>query len=529
MILHWDGSAWNTIPSPNPGPDGNYLYGVAAVAADNVWAVGTARTGAAYQTLILHWDGTVWSVVPSPSPGSGDILYAVAARNATDVWAVGRYDNGGGPHTLTLHWVGQGWSVVPSPNPATLNNLYGVAVRAADDAWAGGSYYTADGLRTIILHWDGSQWSTSASPNPGLGNSELVAVTALAADNAWAVGSSTYPDQTFICHWNGSAWQVVPSPNPGFYNHLRAVTAITASDIWAVGDVYTSGPFQTLVAHWTGSQWLQVPSPNPGAVSNMLLGVSAVSTNDVWAVGYVESSGGARQTLVEHYSGLCGSPTPTPTVCPIQFTDVDQNNPFYPFIRCLACRQIVSGYSDGTFRWGNSVTRGQLAKIIANAAGLTVSIPPTQQTFEDVPSSNAFWLFVERLYATNNVITGYHCGGPGEPCVPPANRPYYRWGANATRGQIAKIAALAAQIADPIPSTRQTFEDVPPSNAFWVFIEQLYAINVISGYTCGGAGEPCLPPGNRPYFRWGANATRGQISKIAAQTFYPNCQTPARP
>ena len=35
-------------------------------------------------------------------------------------------------------------------------------------------------------------------------------------------------------------------------------------------------------------------------------------------------------------------------------------------------------------------------------------------------------------------------------------------------------------------------------------------------------------PQNRPYFRWTANATRGQIAKIAAQTFYPGCQTPAR-
>ena len=35
-------------------------------------------------------------------------------------------------------------------------------------------------------------------------------------------------------------------------------------------------------------------------------------------------------------------------------------------------------------------------------------------------------------------------------------------------------------------------------------------------------------PGNRAYFRWGADATRGQMAKIAAQTFFPNCATPAR-
>ena len=44
---------------------------------------------------------------------------------------------------------------------------------------------------------------------------------------------------------------------------------------------------------------------------------------------------------------------------------------------------------------------------------------------------------------------------------------------------------------------------------------------VISGYPCGGAGEPC--PGT--YFRPNNNVTRGQTSKIVANTFYPGCQS----
>jgi hypothetical protein len=52
---------------------------------------------------------------------------------------------------------------------------------------------------------------------------------------------------------------------------------------------------------------------------------------------------------------------------------------------------------------------------------------------------------------------------------------------------------------------------------------------VISGYTCGGPGEPCNSPGYVPYLRWGAYATRGQMSKIAAAAFFPGCSTPLRP
>ena len=65
-----------------------------------------------------------------------------------------------------------------------------------------------------------------------------------------------------------------------------------------------------------------------------------------------------------------------------------------------------------------------------------------------MPGSNAFWLFSERLAATG-AVAGYACGGPGEPCDP-GNRPYFRWGAPATRGQISKITATAAGLPDPV-------------------------------------------------------------------------------
>ena len=77
------------------------------------------------------------------------------------------------------------------------------------------------------------------------------------------------------------------------------------------------------------------------------------------------------------------TPTVTSTACPIQFTDVPNPSTFYAFIRCLACRNIVNGYSDGTFRPNNNVTRGQLSKIVSNSAGF--NDPQTTQMFEDVP------------------------------------------------------------------------------------------------------------------------------------------------
>jgi hypothetical protein len=53
--LHWDGSKWSIISSPNPpGGGGNALFEVSASSANNIWAVGRHRneSGTAEQTLI---------------------------------------------------------------------------------------------------------------------------------------------------------------------------------------------------------------------------------------------------------------------------------------------------------------------------------------------------------------------------------------------------------------------------------------------------------------------------------------------
>ncbi|HET9496461.1 MAG TPA: S-layer homology domain-containing protein, partial [Chloroflexia bacterium] len=138
---------------------------------------------------------------------------------------------------------------------------------------------------------------------------------------------------------------------------------------------------------------------------------------------------------------LPSTPIPTPTACVLAFEDVPPTNTFYPFVRCMVCKGIVSGYPCGGqgepcgpgnnpyFRPGNNVTRGQIAKIVSNSAGFNE--PVTGQTFEDVPPGSTFYESVERL-VSRQVMSGYACGGSSEPCVPPDNRPYFRTNASAT-------------------------------------------------------------------------------------------------
>jgi hypothetical protein len=196
---------------------------------------------------------------------------------------------------------------------------------------------------------------------------------------------------------------------------------------------------------------------------------------------------------------------------------------FYQYIHCLACLGIVGGYPDGTFRPNNNVTRGQLSKIVSNSAGFSDN--QTSQMFEDVPVGSTFFQFIGRL-ATRGFISGYACGGPGEPCGP-THLPYFRPNANATRGQISKIVSNAAGFNNP-PSGQQ-FQDVGVGSAFYAFIYRLSTRGIINGYACGQRpNEPCVHPNDLPYFRPNANATRGQMSKIDAAAFFPDCSTPPR-
>jgi hypothetical protein len=145
---------------------------------------------------------------------------------------------------------------------------------------------------------------------------------------------------------------------------------------------------------------------------------------------------------------------------------------------------------------------------------------PEGQTYQDVPAESTFYEWIERL-TSRGVMSGYPCGTmPSEPCGT-SGKPYFRPNANATRGQISKIVSEAANIRD-IPEG-QTYQDVPAENTFYVWIERLTSRGVMSGYPCGTMpSEPCGTSG-KPYFRPNNNATRGQTSKIVANTFFPGC------
>ncbi len=129
--------------------------------------------------------------------------------------------------------------------------------------------------------------------------------------------------------------------------------------------------------------------------------------------------------------------------------------------------------------------------------------------FSDVPYNDPTVYYAVPVYylACHGVVSGYSDG---------TFRPYNQ----TTRQQMVKIVVLgfALPLQTP-PAGGTTFTDVPPTSAFFLFVETAAARGIVSGYACGGSDpatglpEPCNGTA-QPYFRPASNVTRAQLAKI---------------
>jgi|GEM_PF-2569649 len=279
LVERWIGDHWSIVP--NPALSGSALAAISGRDSADLWAVGFyfADDGKR-QTLVEHWNGGAWEIVPSPNVAAVENeLYGVAAIAADDVWAVG--DSYLPRRALAMHWDGQQWTLIPVADGET---FWAVSGTATDDVWAVGQSTTPSD-QTLIQHWDGTRWRTVPSPNPD----EDCALRAIASKEgtAWAVGGCK--EHTLIEHWDGTAWSVIPSQDrPGGYNILNGVAIQAPNDVWAVG--YAGGG--TLVEHWDGREWQilnspNITSPDGSLAQNQLLAAATIAGGDLWVAGVV--------------------------------------------------------------------------------------------------------------------------------------------------------------------------------------------------------------------------------------------------
>ncbi|MBV9103788.1 MAG: hypothetical protein JO060_09355 [Candidatus Eremiobacteraeota bacterium] len=296
LFEHFDGTRWQSglaVTVPNTE---TVLTGASALAANDVWAVGTFnQPEIQFGAITEHWNGKAWSLIQPVAPVQpGDPNFfaftAVVAVASNDVWAVGYSHTGTRPGTLSLaeHWDGTQWSIIPTPNVGNPphGGFGGVAAGGTNDVWAVGS---AAGP-PLSEHWDGKQWTVVPMPSPP-GSPvavDLKGATEIASNDVWAVGTVNGL-AAITYHWDGRTWKIISSPNvQGARNGLVAVSHFSSSDVWAAGSVQGSDT-RTLVEHWNGAAWSIQTTPNPSSpnrqIDDTLAGILALAPQNVIAVG----------------------------------------------------------------------------------------------------------------------------------------------------------------------------------------------------------------------------------------------------
>ena len=157
------------------------------------------------------------------------------------------------------HGAASCWRAVPGPAvPAgDSGNLLGVSMPGPASGWAVG--FTLPNspqgdFHPLLARWDGRRWR-AARPPAGIGAGRLDGVTALSASNAWAVGgaiNANHISAPLIIHWNGHRWaRVRAAPVPGYFDtELQGVAAASPSDAWAVGEAEnTATRLRTVTKH----------------------------------------------------------------------------------------------------------------------------------------------------------------------------------------------------------------------------------------------------------------------------------------
>jgi len=261
-MLHWDGHAWTDSVLP---AGAGLMADVCAVAPDDVWAVGSKTdpmvTRGKYSwnpehVRLAHWDGTAWTTVAAPAGARRGFLTSVSGTGPADVWAVGRRDLRGGKAAgpLALHWDGTAWTRVPGVLGGT-PWLVTVGALSPTDVWTGGE--------KLLQRWDGGVWRSAPHDF-----SVYAQLSGASPTSMWLATQNRG-----VVAWDGRGWRSfslrdMRLKSTGTRATVNAVAAVSARDVWAVGQIWSrshrSGsawswePAMPLIVHWDGSCWSTV-------------------------------------------------------------------------------------------------------------------------------------------------------------------------------------------------------------------------------------------------------------------------------
>src|SRR6202034_2599811 len=165
-------------------------------------------------------------------------------------------------------------------------------------------------------------WSVAHPPYTAVDSvpyAPLGAISAISASNVWAVGQSS--GTPLLDHYNGSSWSqsTLPSGPCSLFEAdctLNGVSGTSASDVIAIGDgtIPTSSGWQleTLAYRYNGSAWsaLTVPASIPYSAFEH---IQVFSATDAWAAGTAPDATGTGSVVAAvHWNGSTWTEAATP-------------------------------------------------------------------------------------------------------------------------------------------------------------------------------------------------------------------------
>jgi len=362
------------------------VLAVTAVTATAVTLVGPARA-----SNPPGW--RVWQVAGVTAPYSYNS--GITALSKTDAWVVGGVTKNAkqAPRLTVKHWNGKSWSqsAVPSNAATTWGGQAAVAASSAANALvfnnaANGSAY---GLR-----WNGKNWSVSPPHGAVLDNDAI-----FGSADAWAFGNDR--GVSYATHYNGYAWKTVSVPVETTLQ--GTVSAVSASDIWAVGvstaTAITAAADQVPeAAYYNGKSWKAMPITNLHLPKNQLLDspvILALSPKNVWVYsalqGFVAHAGwiSLPGVVLTHWNGKTWSRVAVPY-------QTQQNG-------------YISSDGHGGV-WLSAATKtGQEYLYHDNAGKWTRTVVPTESGYQadvdalaTIPGTTSVWAVGELQSISNN-------------------------------------------------------------------------------------------------------------------------------
>jgi len=238
-VYFYDGSTWTLQETMAT----DVLWGVAVVAADNIYIVGDEG--------VFHYNGTIWN----QPPGGAPIVpcYSIDIASASDIWI-------GAEYGAVWHYDGTNWieSVLIS-NPSASAYISDIQIDDAETGWAV-SYHSGK-----VYRYNGVSWSLSNDFYPNTNG-----IKAFSSTDIWIGMEGDQYSQGGVAHWNGIGIGRLGN----FSSDIWAIAGESASDIWFVGGM-------GVIKHWNGEAIIDFASPT----THRLNAIKMISVGDGWVVG----------------------------------------------------------------------------------------------------------------------------------------------------------------------------------------------------------------------------------------------------